>query len=285
MISKITNWIRNLFNNEKVKKSPVIKDPSRHAICVGINNYPGTHNDLRGCINDALEWKDILEKLYSFNVRTMFDRRVTYRNFVEHFGNMVNDSKPGQKLVLTFSGHGTNVPDLDGDEPNGRDEAFCLYDGLLIDDNVREIIKNLNKESSLTVIADCCHSGTITRSFMSTLNRSDMPKPRYMPPSDDMEVFRMRGSDINTNLFYPEEDMKEILLTGCLPNEYSWDAFIAGKFRGAMTYSATQAVIKNPNITFEELHAEIRKELPSRLYPQTPQLEGNDVNKKNTVFS
>jgi hypothetical protein len=29
---------------------------SKRALCIGINNYPGTHMDLNGCVNDANDW-------------------------------------------------------------------------------------------------------------------------------------------------------------------------------------------------------------------------------------
>ena len=279
--------IRTILSRLNIKNSNpkfTSKFKNKKAICFGINDYPGTHNDLRGCVNDALEWKELLESQYGFNATTLFDRRVTYKNFMERSGNLIADSKADDKIAITFSGHGTHVADLDGDEPNGRDEALCLYDGLLIDDNIRLLIKQLHPLASLTIVADCCHSGTITRSFLSLLNREDKPRPRYMPPADDAEIFNVRSSDINTNLFYPEEDMKEILLTGCLPNEYSYDAFIAGKFRGAMSHTAISILKRKPDITFSELHTLIRKQLPSRRFPQSPQLEGNDKNKESTVF-
>ena len=29
---------------------------SKKALCIGINDYPGTANDLSGCVNDANDW-------------------------------------------------------------------------------------------------------------------------------------------------------------------------------------------------------------------------------------
>ncbi len=29
---------------------------SKKALCIGINDYPGTQNDLSGCVNDANDW-------------------------------------------------------------------------------------------------------------------------------------------------------------------------------------------------------------------------------------
>ena len=54
---------------------------AKTALCIGINNYPGTHMDLRGCVNDAEDWSRELEArgyqkgdnpdlLVNFNVQT-----------------------------------------------------------------------------------------------------------------------------------------------------------------------------------------------------------------------
>ena len=29
---------------------------TKKALCIGINDYPGTQNDLNGCVNDARDW-------------------------------------------------------------------------------------------------------------------------------------------------------------------------------------------------------------------------------------
>ncbi len=29
---------------------------TKRALCVGINDYPGTNSDLSGCVNDAEDW-------------------------------------------------------------------------------------------------------------------------------------------------------------------------------------------------------------------------------------
>ena len=32
----------------------------KFALCIGINDYPGTGSDLSGCVNDANDWGKIL---------------------------------------------------------------------------------------------------------------------------------------------------------------------------------------------------------------------------------
>jgi hypothetical protein len=80
--------------------------------------------------------------------------------------------------------------------------------------------------------------------------------------------------------------MKDVLLAGCTPNEYSYDALIDGTYHGAMTYYALQAIkAADFRITYAQLHARLRYLLDANGYPQHPQLEGNAQNKKKQIFS
>ena len=34
---------------------------AKKALCIGINDYPGTQSDLSGCVNDAHDWENVLD--------------------------------------------------------------------------------------------------------------------------------------------------------------------------------------------------------------------------------
>ena len=103
------------------------------ALCIGINIY-GFGNDLSECVNDAEGWTQAaISKAHSltgqsFEVVTLTDRQATVSNVVAEIQRMNAVAKKGDSLLLTFSGHGTQVPDENGDEPDGMDEAICLLD-------------------------------------------------------------------------------------------------------------------------------------------------------------
>jgi len=255
----------------------------KNALCVGINDYPGTANDLRGCVNDALEWSDLLKNTYGYAVTMLLNADASPQNFTKALKKLVANAVDGSHTVITYSGHGTNVADTNGDEPDGRDEAICLYGGNLIDDDIRAILKDINPASKLTFISDSCHSGTVTRAFLFAI--SDLVIPRYLPPEDEMEAYGISAKDVSGRIMLPESGMKEILISGCQPTEYSYDASFNGKAYGAMTYYATMVLRQNPNITYNDFYSKLREKLPSGSYPQTPLLEGSDEHKNQIVFS
>ena len=78
--------------------------------------------------------------------------------------------------------------------------------------------------------------------------------------------------------------MPEILISGCSDSEYSYDAEFDGRPNGAMTALALRVIKQNPDVTYREFYAGLRALLPSEDYPQTPQLEGSDINKDRKLF-
>jgi len=79
--------------------------------------------------------------------------------------------------------------------------------------------------------------------------------------------------------------MKLVLRAGS-DFEYAYDAMIAGTFHGAMTYFALQAIREaNYKLTYSQLVSRLRHLLDEAGYPQHPQIEGSNTNKKRQVFT
>lgn len=232
----------------------------KKALCFGINNYPGTINDLNGCVNDLNDWAAKLTSL-GFDVEKIQDSEATRNRFITEATFAFADAEAGDIVVFTYSGHGTQVVDTNGDEQDGYDEALYLYDGALTDDMIRETLNEAKEGVKIVFIFDSCFSGTATRK----IGRSS-PQIRFVK-TDEVVVNKVNKK------FLDQADMIEVLMSGCSDDEYSYDASINGRYNGAFTYYA----LKNYKIgdTFNEWYDKIREDLPSSKYPQTPQLEGN----------
>ena len=267
---------------------------AKRAVCVGINDYPGTFNDLGGCVNDANDWADLLKNDFQFtkDVQVITDSAATKKMILQALGDLITKAKSGDILVFTYSGHGTWVPDQgEPDECDNRDEAICAYDENIIDDDIRAVIRQMKPEIRLTFISDSCHSGGVTRAMLKRARTIDTesadtaPRPRYMPPENDLGALRTEMIPVRKRFIYPESDMQEILISGCNSTEYSYDAVIGGRRNGAMTALAIRVIRNNPSATYREFHRALRELLPSTRYPQSPQLEGLDSNKDRPLFT
>lgn len=277
---------------------------AKKALCIGINNYPGTHMDLQGCVNDAQDWTNVLQSR-GFMTSALLDQQATKAVMMSALSDLINNAVAGDSLVITFSGHGTYQPDKDGDEVDGLDEALCPYDiqtkgEALTDDEIHAIFKARKPGVKLVLISDSCHSGTVTRAAAAE-PEADAPRPRFMPmgnwmPDKDLPHSRSGGVAPIINIgvsaspflaaYIKSED--DLLLSGCQegPNNFSYDAKIAGRYNGAFTYYALKTLkALGANATYKDWHAAIRRYLPSASYPQTPQLVGTLTARQMKIFS
>ncbi|GLC63450.1 hypothetical protein PLESTF_000037600 [Pleodorina starrii] len=169
--------------------------PSKRAVLIGCN-YPGTNAALRGCINDVWGMKAILEEYYGFepsDITILIDTdpqylRPTGRNMKAKINEMIAAAQDGDVCVLHFSGHGTQIPSLDGDEKDGKDEAICPTDmNVICDDDLRVMLKPLEAKPGVkfTFIADCCHSGTLLDHVTVQISGAK-ERSRFVDPLSDV---------------------------------------------------------------------------------------------------
>src|SRR5687768_3917825 len=265
---------------------------TKKALCVGINDYPlGEDNDLKGCVNDAKDWSNLLRNHYDFtDVKQLLDSEATKANILSGLKNLLAGASDGDVLVFTNASHGTYLADEDKDEPK-FDEAICPHDtdsNLLVDDELRELFLNIPKGVRLTVISDSCHSGSVTRVKVNEYRRNRQLDPKLLnkPRLTPEEMTKARQNARAQKEKYPESGMNEILLSGCKSNQTSADAYIANDYHGAMSYYAIKAITDaGYNLTYAELHAALLPMLEEENYDQVPQLEGKDENKQRQIFT
>jgi len=244
----------------------------KKAICIGINNYPGTSNDLLGCVNDAHDWSALLQE-FGFETSLLLDAQATRQNVKEALEELVVSASEGDVIAFTYSGHGTQSIDFGGDEGDIFDEALYVYDGNIRDDDLRAIINRIDPRATLVVISDSCFSGSVTRLI------PENTRPRFVP-TDGLSA----GRAVRQRFLLPEAGMPEVLISGCSDSEYSYDAEIDGRYNGAMSAMAIRAIRQNRTGTYNDFYANLRATLPSSEYPQTPQLEGWDAHKNTLLF-
>lgn len=268
---------------------------AKKAICIGINNYPGTDSDLSGCVNDAQDWAAAL-KGRGFSVRTMLDSEATKESMVAAMEDMIGGAQAGDSVILTYSGHGTFVPDAEGDEPDARDEALCPYDidqgKVLLDDEIHALFSSRRSGVKLVLISDSCHSGSVIR-WAPPDRESDAPLPRFLPPSAWMpeealpktasgEVLARIGAGARPVALSAGGDL---LMSGCQDQEYSYDARFGGRPNGAFTYYALKTLATlTAGATYADWHQAIRRYLPGASYPQAPQIFGARSSRKFKVL-
>jgi len=261
------------------------------ALLVGINDYNNfgqNDGDLSGCINDVKFISQILINKYGFskeNIKILLDGEASAENIEKAFQeHIISKAKPGDIVVFHFSGHGTYLDDDNRDEMDGLDEALCAADcdvsspdtGYIRDDLLGSLIDKVATDD-ITVILDCCHSGTGTRDLVNCKDR------KYVPPF-------MTGKTGTREICSKEGGMKGVVITGCTAAQISADAYFdvtsksEGIWMGALSKNIYNTLLfAPPGMTYEELIAMVQQRLASQGFDQNPQLEGSFKNK--SVFN
>ncbi|MCB1938458.1 MAG: caspase family protein [Rhodocyclaceae bacterium] len=251
----------------------------RHALCIGINDYPGTDGDLAGCINDAHDWSALLAER-GFGVRRLLDAEATKAAMVQAIGDVLAGAAGGDAVIITYSGHGTWLPDTSGDEPDGRDEALCPHDiadgQALVDDEIAALFGQRASGVNVVLISDSCHSGSVIRGDESDLD-PQLPRARFLPPSSWMDSRALAGQVARPRALFGglSRTGGDLLLAGCQDTEFSWDTRFGGRPNGAFTFYALKSFrTLLPGASYQQWFRAISHYLPSTRLPQNPQMLG-----------
>jgi len=143
------------------------------SIHIGLNqvdpgHYQGWSGQLRGCENDARDMKAIADAR-GYASQLILTRDATSDRVLQALAEAARGLKAGDALLLSYSGHGGQVPDTNGDEDDGKDETWVLYDRMLVDDELYGMWSQFQPGVRIFMLSDSCHSGTIDRDVLDAM--------------------------------------------------------------------------------------------------------------------
>lgn len=274
---------------------------TKKAVVVGIDKYYNPAWNLQGCVLDAAIMSGILQDHFHFprdNIRLVLDERATKINIEKRLDWLVRDAKEGDVLVFFYAGHGSQVRDRDGDElEDFMDEILCPHDldwdDPLSDDILHTYFARVPSGANLTIVFDCCHSGTSTRSLFVPVSPEGeiqgepvYKKVRYLKPPIDIE-YRSRGISLKTRRI-GETVIKanHMLLAACASHQEAQEKHFAGRTRGAFSYYLERCLKReNWELTYRQVHEGTLTRLRDNGFIQIPQLEGPEGYLDKQFFS
>lgn len=139
------------------------------ALVIGINDYGG-ENNLAGAVNDANLMEQLARDLHARKIVALTNAQAKRKAIDEGWKSIVAASRPGDLILVTYAGHGAQMPErVAGSEADHLDEYFKLGGYAtdakenIVDDQWATWFSEV-KDRQVLFVADACHSGTMTRS-------------------------------------------------------------------------------------------------------------------------
>jgi hypothetical protein len=259
------------------------------ALLIGIDKYnpknaPGRWMNLDGCANDAQSVKQILEARYGFlkkNLTMLLDSNATRDNILNGFNDLLARSEAEDIAVIYYAGHGSQVKNTLSEEKDQKDESMVPADSYIGGKDIRDkelaaaFNKFVDKGVILTVLYDCCHSGSIGRGGVSVTP----PKLRYIPEDASYDA-------MDASRCIPPEQRGVLIMSASQDDELASEQIDNnGNPHGAFTIALLQSLTSLPvNASATEIFLSVSAILKYNGKPQKPVLAATDGRKVKTLF-
>lgn len=210
--------------------------------------YGGWSGKLNACEADANDM-DALAKSKGFKTTKLLTKAGTRKRVLAAVKSAAAALSSGDIFFLTYSGHGGQLPDMNGDEVDNQDETWCLYDGELVDDDLNLALCAFKPGVRVLVLSDSCHSGTSTRAIerkshgatfdaaTQVLRNADGVAIRMMPPAYLLGAYYAQKKTYDKILKRPPPPAPKasvLLISGCQDDQTSADGDFNGLFTGTL---------------------------------------------------
>ncbi|MCF0069319.1 caspase family protein [Dyadobacter sp. CY261] len=257
------------------------------ALLIGINEYsPSSSPSIRalnGCVNDVADFGKFLTENYgdlipdSKQVLVLTNADASRANVVKGFREHLAQAGPDDIAVVYYSGHGSTgitAAEFQAETIDGEEQTWVLYDSRepgkydLADKEIALLLEEVSaKNPKIVVIADSCHSGSVTREveqFLQMQARFEKGTTETRNLGSYLDGAYLRRG----NLKVPSSD--HLLLAACDRIERAWESNGHGQF----TQSLISVLSKSGGqVTYADLFVQVRAFIKEALKNQTPQME------------
>ncbi len=235
----------------------------KRALLIGINKYKAVPK-LQGSLNDVETMRHILLTRWGFSekhIAVVTDEGATRAGVLAALEELVKETGPNDTVYFHYSGHGSQVEDLNGDETDDHlDETLVPQDGRsgdipdITDDELDAMFAKMRAKSALIVL-DSCHSGTATRSL-------DI-QTRSIPRDTRLDIYR-KAEELKpkTRAVVPVVTSRYVVMTGAASHQEALDGPVEGRYHGFFTYSLSKSLSQaRPGVSPREIFSGVEREL------------------------
>jgi hypothetical protein len=263
----------------------------RHALLVGVDRYPNLHphSQLKSCVNDARLMAEVLVERHGFHtddVSLLLDEAATRDAILAGLSALQARAGSDDAVVFYYSGHGSQVEDREGDEPDGLDETIVPHDGGrpshpfrdITDDEIYERILAISSVTrNLAMIFDTCFAGNVARGGPAPREKwiERDPRSRHELPPSPLPRRATRSATRKTagpSGFLPLDE-RYVLLAACRGDQHAKE--LKWKPQSVFTFYLCRELQRAPaGATYRDVIERVRLAVAQEVQDQTPQVEG-----------
>lgn len=254
---------------------------TRRALVIGIGDYPSTSGWAK--INGDNDIPMVEEMLTANgftkqNIIKLKNEQATCAAICRELEHLISSSKAGDIIYIHFSGHGQQITDLNGDEPDdGFDEAWIPYDAQfafakgkyegqnhLVDDQLNQYLHRLRErvgaKGKIVVVADACHSGGGSR--------AETDESFVVRGTSD--AFIIPATSKKTSDRMQSHDIEWTFISACKPYQCNYEY----KGNGSLTYALYQQRTNFSSFSAKQIRQKVGSCIANIIpFTQTPVLE------------
>ena len=227
--------------------------PKGVSLHIGLNrvdpvHYAGWKGELAACKNDARDMETIAGS-QGFVTQSLLTKAATSTAVLSAIETAAKELVEDDFFLLTYSGHGGQINDVNNEEPDGLDETWVLYDRELVDDELYLMWSQFRPGVRIFVLSDSCHSGTMTKAMFLNpaphlprlearvrASAGENLRPKLLPPEVQAKIYKERAAlydDIRRKTPRREKvnvECSVILISACQENQVVMDGIKNGLF-------------------------------------------------------
>jgi len=290
--------------------------PKGVSIHIGVSRvnpryYEDWYGNLYACEYDAEEMRKIAQSMNYESSTLILNEDATISHIKEEIKAVADELKEGDIFFLSYSGHGAPVPDINQDErsedpTDTMDEAWVLYDGMLIDDELYALWAKFDAGVRIVIVCDSCHSESsaaifskrraefLMESQLLTNKATEhiLVDPNWRPKSMDIEIFdkvyrKNRAYYDEVQNRYRRRDKiplnsELILLTACRDDQLAVEGNLFGLFTECLI-----SIWDNGKFlgNYYEFYNNIKIAMAKRISPQDQEPQISSPRQMRATFS
>jgi metacaspase-1 len=251
------------------------------SIHIGLNSvdpkqYNGWEGPLLACESDAKDMAALASDK-NFETHTLLTRDATSSGILDAIGDAASKIEEDDILLLTYSGHGGQVPDSNSDEDDRTDETWCVFDRQIVDDELYSAWSAFPPGARIFVLSDSCHSGTAVKAVLGAVRPEVLGEATQLGDLEPEQRMKAMPADVGERTYHAHKDQYDaiqdkvpafdksplevslLLISGCQDNQTSADGaknglftqtllgvWDKGKFRGSNRSFAKRIVEQMP---------------------------------------